>query len=322
MRTMTRNKAKGFAVLLSAAMILGTTVMPAVDAKAKKPKLSKTKISIEQGKKAKVTVKNAKKVTWKLTKAGKKIISLSKKSEKGVTIKAKKAGKAKISVIMKAKKKTYKKKLTVTVTKKQTTDTKTTNTNTNTNANTDKATPTPSATPTPTATPTPPSTDTPSSAAPAAYKVDFEKDAKFEDSYCAEQSVSAAGASVTFGQFHGIFYTLPNTEQMQKSNYKYAYITYTSERSELKVSFLNKDAGENGLADPLETYGRQENDLRVEVGTLTETAEEQTLTLTSDDGIATNGVQIFNWGESAELVIKNIVFSEKELTPDELAAVK
>ena len=54
MRTMTRNKAKGFAVLLSAAMILGTTVMPAVDAKAKKPKLSKTKISIEQGKKAKV----------------------------------------------------------------------------------------------------------------------------------------------------------------------------------------------------------------------------------------------------------------------------
>ena len=47
MRTMTRNKAKGFAVLLSAAMILGTTVMPAVDAKAKKPKLSKTKISKE-----------------------------------------------------------------------------------------------------------------------------------------------------------------------------------------------------------------------------------------------------------------------------------
>ncbi len=47
MRTMTRNKAKGFAVLLSAAMVLGTTAMPAVDAKAKKPKLSKTKISIE-----------------------------------------------------------------------------------------------------------------------------------------------------------------------------------------------------------------------------------------------------------------------------------
>lgn len=109
---------------------------------------------------------------------------------------------------------------------------------------------------------------------------------------------------------------------MQKSNYKYAYITYTSEGSELKVSFLNKDAGENGLADPLETYGRQENDLRVEVGTLTETAEEQTLKLTSDDGIATNGVQIFNWGESAELIIKNIVFSEKELTSEELAAVK
>lgn len=316
MKTMTRNKAKGFAVLLSAAMVLGTTAMPAVDAKAKKPKLSKTKISIEQGKKAKVTVKNAKKVTWKLTKAGKKIISLSKKSKKGVTIKAKKLGKAKITVKMKAKKKTYKKKLTVTVTKKQTTTT------TNTNANTDKATPTPSATPTPTATPTPPSTDTPSSAAPAAYKVDFEKDAKFEDSYCAEQSVAATGATVTFGQFHGIFYTLPNTEQMQKSNYKYAYITYTSEGSELKVSFLNKDAGENGLADPLETYGRQENELRVEVGTLTETAEEQTLTLTSDDSIATNGVQIFNWGEAADLVIKNIVFSEKELTPDELAAVK
>lgn len=158
MRTMTRNKAKGFAVLLSAAMMLSTTAIPAVDAKTKKPKLSTTKISVEQGKKVKVTVKNAKKVTWKLNKAGKKIISLSKKSKKGVTIKAKKAGKAKVSVKMKTKKKTYKKKLTVIVTRKQTTNT------TNTNANTDKATPTPSTTPTPTATPTPTPTQTPDAA--------------------------------------------------------------------------------------------------------------------------------------------------------------
>lgn len=39
MRTFVKNNAKGLAVVLSAAMVLSATVMPA-DAKAKKPKLS------------------------------------------------------------------------------------------------------------------------------------------------------------------------------------------------------------------------------------------------------------------------------------------
>lgn len=153
MRTFMKNNAKGLAVVLSAAMVLSVTVMPA-DAKAKKPKLSTTKVSMQEGAKKKVTVKNAKKVTWSLNKAGKKVVSLSKKSKKGVTIKAKKAGKAKITAKMKYGKKTLKKKITVSVTKKTST-----NTNTNTNTNTTKATPTP--TPTPTATPTPTPTETP-----------------------------------------------------------------------------------------------------------------------------------------------------------------
>lgn len=151
MRTFMKNNAKGLAVVLSAAMVLSVTVMPA-DAKAKKPKLSTTKVSMKEGAKKKVTVKNAKKVTWSLNKAGKKVVSLSKKSKKGVTIKAKKAGKAKITAKMKYGKKTLKKKITVSVTKK-------TSTNTNTNTNTTKATPTP--TPEPTATPTPTPTETP-----------------------------------------------------------------------------------------------------------------------------------------------------------------
>lgn len=150
MSTMVKKNAKGLAVVLSAAMVFSATAMPASDAKAKKPKLSTTKVSIEQGAKKKVTVKNAKKVTWKLTKAAKKVVSLSKKSKKGATIKGKAVGKAKITVKMKYGKKTLTKKITVSVTKK--TDT-TTNTNKSTPtppADTNKATPTPTVTPTPT----------------------------------------------------------------------------------------------------------------------------------------------------------------------------
>lgn len=120
MSTMVKKNAKGLAMILSAAMVFSTTAMPISDAKTKKPKLSTTKVSIEQGAKKKVTVKNAKKVTWKLTKADKKIVSLSKKSKKGATIKGKAVGKAKITVKMKYGKKTLTKKITVTVTKKNT----------------------------------------------------------------------------------------------------------------------------------------------------------------------------------------------------------
>ncbi len=81
MSKMVKKNAKGLAVVLSAAMVFSATAMPASDAKAKKPKLSTTKVSVVQGAKKKVTVKNAKKVTWKLTKAAKKV-DLCLKSQK------------------------------------------------------------------------------------------------------------------------------------------------------------------------------------------------------------------------------------------------
>lgn len=160
MSTMVKKNAKGLAIVLSAAMVFSTTTMPVFEAKTKKPKLSTTKVSIEQGAKKKVTVKNAKKVTWKLTKAAKKVVSLSKKSKKGATIKGKAVGKATITVKMKYGKKTLTKKITVSVTKKTTT-----------NTDTNKATPTPPSSNDNKATPTPPSTNnnaTPTPSAPSA----------------------------------------------------------------------------------------------------------------------------------------------------------
>lgn len=159
MSKMVKNNAKGLAVVLTAAMVLSATAIPSSDAKAKKPKLSTTKVSVEVGAKKKVTVKNAKKVTWTLAKKAKKVVSLSKKSKKGATIKGKAVGTAKITVKMKYGKKTLTKKITVSVTKKA---------NTNTDNNKATATPTPpsgngggAATATPTPTPVPTQTEEP-----------------------------------------------------------------------------------------------------------------------------------------------------------------
>lgn len=111
---MKTNTTKGLAVALSAALVLSVTVVPA-DAKAKKPSVSTTKVSVKVGATKKVTVKNATKVTWTIDKAGKKVVSLSKTSKKGATIKGKKAGSAKVTAAMKYGKKTLKKTIKVTV---------------------------------------------------------------------------------------------------------------------------------------------------------------------------------------------------------------
>lgn len=108
-------RAKGLALLLTAALLVPQMSGVSADAKAKKPKLSRTKVSVTVGKTKKVTVKNAKKVTWKVTKKAAKIVKLTKKSKKGATIKGLKKGTAKISVQMKNGKKKVKKTLTVKV---------------------------------------------------------------------------------------------------------------------------------------------------------------------------------------------------------------
>ena len=141
-----KKNAKSLAVVLTAAMVLSVTVVP-VDAKAKKPSVSTTKVSVKVGATKKVTVKNATKVTWTIDKAGKKVVSLSKTSKKGATIKGKKAGSAKVTASMKYGKKTLKKTIKVTV-KGATAPIVTQKPDAT-------ATPTPVVTPEPTATPTP-----------------------------------------------------------------------------------------------------------------------------------------------------------------------
>ena len=107
--------AKGLALLLATGMLVSQMSGVSADAKAKKPKLSRTKVSVTVGKTKRVTVKNAKKVTWKVTKKAAQIVKLTKKSKKGATIKGLKKGTAKISVQMKNGKKKVKKTITVKV---------------------------------------------------------------------------------------------------------------------------------------------------------------------------------------------------------------
>ena len=156
-------RAKGLALLLTAALLVPQMSGVSADAKAKKPKLSTTKVSVTVGKTKKVTVKNAKKVTWKVTKKAAKIVKLTKKSKKGATIKGLKKGTAKISVQMKNGKKKVKKTIKVKVSSAKKVvvtaePAKTTNKPTNgpTNGPTKEPVKEPTATPTakPTATPT------------------------------------------------------------------------------------------------------------------------------------------------------------------------
>lgn len=160
-------RAKGLTLLLTAALLVPQMSGVSADAKAKKPKLSRTKVSVTVGKTKKVTVKNAKKVTWKVTKKAAKIVKLTKKSKKGATIKGLKKGTAKISVQMKNGKKKVKKTITVKVSSAQKVvvtaePAKTTNkpTNGSTNGPTKEPVKEPTATPTATSTTEPSATPT------------------------------------------------------------------------------------------------------------------------------------------------------------------
>lgn len=113
---------KGLAMLMP--MVLAVSMMSVDVEAAKKPTLSKTKVSVQVGKKVKITVKNAKrnaKVTWKTNK--KKVAKITKKKTKGkpyATIKGLKKGKATITAVYKAGKVSKKLKCKVTVKAKQT----------------------------------------------------------------------------------------------------------------------------------------------------------------------------------------------------------
>lgn len=108
--------AKSMAVVM-AFSLAGIAPNTSSEAAAKKPTLTK-KVTVTVGKKKTVKVtskKKVKKTTWSLTKAGKKVVSLSKKKAKSVVVKGKKAGKATLTAKIRVGKKTYKKTCKITV---------------------------------------------------------------------------------------------------------------------------------------------------------------------------------------------------------------
>lgn len=157
---MKRTAKSALVFALTASMVLGSASVS--DAKAKKPKLSSSKVTITVGQKKKITVKNAKpkKTTWSLTKSGKKYVTLSKKKKTSIYIKGKKAGKATLTAKIKVGKKTYKKTVKITVKKKTTVKTTPKPSTVPTN-NPTQAPQSPAATPTPVVTPTPDASSTP-----------------------------------------------------------------------------------------------------------------------------------------------------------------
>ena len=139
--------AKTLAVVLAAGMVIASAPVSGAK-KVKKPTLGNTKVSITVGKTKKIAVKKnngpkVKKVSISLTKKQKKIVKITKTTKTYFKVKGLKAGKTTLKVKVKAGKKTYTKKLAVTVTKASTV----------TPASTTKATTTPGGT-TSTATPT------------------------------------------------------------------------------------------------------------------------------------------------------------------------
>lgn len=143
-----RKLKSGVAGLLVFSLALGMAPIGNHEAQAaKKPKLSTKKVTIEKGKKKKVTVKNAKlyKISWKIK--SKKIATFKKSGKYGVLLTAKKVGKTTLTCTLKKGKKKTTLKCTVNVkTKKTTTTTSTPSTPSLV------TTPTPTGTPTPTAT--------------------------------------------------------------------------------------------------------------------------------------------------------------------------
>lgn len=240
--------AKGLALLLAAGMLVSQMSGVSADAKAKKPKLSRTKVSVTVGKTKRVTVKNAKKVTWKVTKKAAKIVKLTKKSKKGATIKGKKKGTAKISVQMKNGKKKVKKTITVKVSSAKKVvvtaqPAKTTNKPTTTSTTEPSATPT--ATPTeepsaePTLTPTPmPLPDLGEND----VKIDLTKENEYGQNSVLEDTITyyeGNGVSYTStGEFSGggvAYWTNADKSGIDLSKYKSIRIVASSDAADTPV---------------------------------------------------------------------------------------
>ncbi|MDE6635401.1 MAG: hypothetical protein K2K09_02195, partial [Lachnospiraceae bacterium] len=157
----------------------------------------------------------------------------------------------------------------------------------------------------------------PSATALPYYKVDFEKDVRYEKNGTgandASQTMDGEVAKITFGAYKGLFYFLPDTDEIYKSNFKYLYITYES-------TVENTD--KNGVSVYLPTI----SDLEESITIFNDNQKEQSLKLTTDktvaeysSDVAMRAVQIFAFGGSVtgELNIKSIIFSENKIGIDD-----
>ena len=195
------------AIILAAAMVI--TAAPSNSATAaKKPKLSKKKVSIKVGETVKIKVKNAKKttkVTWKAT-GKKKIVKLSKKIKKGkkasVKVTGVGEGKATVNAIYKVGKKKKTLKCTVTVAAATPAVDNTTAPTQGTSAAPATEAPAPSSPATPKVTPTPRPTRTPTAVpTPSPTPLAIEKEYNFQKvtngiafDVAAYESISGTGA--------------------------------------------------------------------------------------------------------------------------------
>lgn len=178
--------------------------------------------------------------------------------------------------------------------------------------------------------PTPTPTIDPSVTAPPVYKVDLKEDAKFDSAPPSTITTTKDGEEqFTFeNTFSGLYYILPNTTEMAVSNYKSVYITYTNTAKSISVYLPTVEEGvitseEIASGHPLE--GNQENTKKMQTEKLSPTENTKTI-MYSSSSVAIRGIQLFNHlfsgGGETTLTIKSIIFSEKELTADELAAVQ
>lgn len=335
---MRRTAKSALVFALTAGMVLGSASVS--DAKAKKPKLSKTKVTVTVGKTKKITVKNAKpkKTTWSLTKKGKKIVSLSKKKKASVVVKGKKAGKATLTAKIKVGKKTYKKTVKITVKKKAVVKTSATP---NSTAGTNKPTATPTAT-NPggsNATPTPTSTATATATATAAPTEDplpdnYKPVALSEDTEFAKGGIDEE-AGVTYGEdgsatftaltaYSGgglIWYINKDKSAINLDRYEQVIFNISAK--------FDSDVNTGGapvclelIKSPKPEDGIYNLDSIPNYRTITEseTPTEFTIDLDSDDDVYGVMVKYNTWvpdgeefaGEEAEFTVHSITFVEKE----------
>lgn len=289
---MTKMTKKAFAVALTAAMTL--TGVSVSDAKAKAPALSKTKANIAVGKTltVKVTKAKAKKTTWSVNKAGKAVVSLSKQKKDSVVIKGKKAGKAVVSAKITVGKKSYTKKVTVTVKTKPVAPIAT-------------PTATPVATSEPTATPvvTPEPTKEPGT-------VDI------DDKNNVDLDGDDTGASVDEAE-KAMKLVIPYAQGIQIKNnaedptgYRFVTLTYKSEFTVTPFLF-DKNIG-NGEGEQWNIPGQHQAD-----GMMEATDEWTTITFEIGDdyeGDCLTAIKFVNIDEGNDanvLLVKDIVFSKE-----------